>query len=325
MGAAFGGGAAAQVFGGRGAGNILTRATAICAAIFMLTRVSLAYLSSSRRPRPHGAHRARQDAQGREGPPQEREDRRRPRRRRAPLRRRTRSRMPTDTAPAPHDDQLRVPEDASTARRSASIAALVALKVAAMLCGAALRLRARLRRRLRAHRHRADVRARAEARPERHELAPLPVLDLRRRDDDRRPLALGGARASPSSSARSRPSSPTRVCDPCRLHAFAAAAGAAIASLTPWSVWLGLAPVPEGWAGACAAAALFFLAGERAMLAAVLALVASLSRYEAWPVAAFVVAVCAVRSRRDRMSIVAALVAGVGHRVLAREQRRHAR
>jgi preprotein translocase subunit SecG len=46
MGAAFGGGTA-QVFGGRGAGNILTRATAVCAAIFMLTSVSLAYLSSS--------------------------------------------------------------------------------------------------------------------------------------------------------------------------------------------------------------------------------------------------------------------------------------
>src|ERR1700729_2801886 len=47
MGAAFGGGAAAQVFGGRGAGNLLTRATAVCATTFMLTSVSLAYLSSS--------------------------------------------------------------------------------------------------------------------------------------------------------------------------------------------------------------------------------------------------------------------------------------
>src|SRR5580704_4174506 len=47
MGAAFGGGATAQVFGGRGACNILTRATAICAGIFMLTSVSLAYVSSS--------------------------------------------------------------------------------------------------------------------------------------------------------------------------------------------------------------------------------------------------------------------------------------
>jgi hypothetical protein len=89
-------------------------------------------------------------------------------------------------------------------------------------------------------------------------------------------------------------------------------AGAALASLTPWSVWLGLAPVPEGWAGACAAAALFFLAGERAMFAAGLALVASLSRYEAWPVAAFVAVVCGVRARRDRTNIAAAVVAASG-------------
>jgi preprotein translocase subunit SecG len=47
MGAAFGGGATQQVFGGRGAGNILTRATAICAGIFMLTSVSVAYVSSA--------------------------------------------------------------------------------------------------------------------------------------------------------------------------------------------------------------------------------------------------------------------------------------
>jgi preprotein translocase subunit SecG len=47
MGAAFGGGAAQQVFGGRGAGNLLTRATAVCAAVFMLTSVSLAYVASS--------------------------------------------------------------------------------------------------------------------------------------------------------------------------------------------------------------------------------------------------------------------------------------
>lgn len=45
MGAAFGG-ATTQVFGGRGAGNILTRATAICAATFMLTCIYLAHESS---------------------------------------------------------------------------------------------------------------------------------------------------------------------------------------------------------------------------------------------------------------------------------------
>jgi preprotein translocase subunit SecG len=40
------GGGGAQVFGGRGAGNFMTRLTAICAAVFMLTSLSLAYLSS---------------------------------------------------------------------------------------------------------------------------------------------------------------------------------------------------------------------------------------------------------------------------------------
>lgn len=43
--AAMGGGA--QVFGGRGAGNFMTRLTAICAAIFMMTSMALAYLSSA--------------------------------------------------------------------------------------------------------------------------------------------------------------------------------------------------------------------------------------------------------------------------------------
>jgi preprotein translocase subunit SecG len=45
MGSAFGGGA--QVFGGRGAGNFMTRLTAICAIVFMVTSMSLAYLSSA--------------------------------------------------------------------------------------------------------------------------------------------------------------------------------------------------------------------------------------------------------------------------------------
>jgi len=45
VGPAFGGGAAAQVFGGRGASNILAAATAVCAAVFMITSVLLAWLS----------------------------------------------------------------------------------------------------------------------------------------------------------------------------------------------------------------------------------------------------------------------------------------
>lgn len=49
MGSAFGGGAGSasqQVFGGAGAGNILTRLTSISAALFMILSATLAYLSS---------------------------------------------------------------------------------------------------------------------------------------------------------------------------------------------------------------------------------------------------------------------------------------
>lgn len=47
LGAAFGGAATRQVFGGRGAGNLLTRLTAVSAIIFMSTSVTLAYVASS--------------------------------------------------------------------------------------------------------------------------------------------------------------------------------------------------------------------------------------------------------------------------------------
>ena len=44
--AGLGGATAGQVFGGRGAGNFMTRLTAASAIIFMLTSVALAYISS---------------------------------------------------------------------------------------------------------------------------------------------------------------------------------------------------------------------------------------------------------------------------------------
>ena len=47
LGAAFGGSATQQVFGGRGAGDLLTRLTAITAMVFMTTSVVLAYIASS--------------------------------------------------------------------------------------------------------------------------------------------------------------------------------------------------------------------------------------------------------------------------------------
>jgi len=47
-GAAFGSGASATVFGAKGSGNFLTKATAILATLFFLTCLALAYVSSNR-------------------------------------------------------------------------------------------------------------------------------------------------------------------------------------------------------------------------------------------------------------------------------------
>jgi len=41
------GGSATQVFGGRGSANFMTRLTAVLAVLFMLTSMSLAFLSSA--------------------------------------------------------------------------------------------------------------------------------------------------------------------------------------------------------------------------------------------------------------------------------------
>ena len=48
MGAMFGGGAGATVFGSRGAGNFLTRMTTAAAIVFMLTSLTLAYVAQDR-------------------------------------------------------------------------------------------------------------------------------------------------------------------------------------------------------------------------------------------------------------------------------------
>ena len=47
-GAAFGGGASASVFGARGSGNFLSKATGIIATLFFIVCMSLAYVSSNR-------------------------------------------------------------------------------------------------------------------------------------------------------------------------------------------------------------------------------------------------------------------------------------
>ena len=47
LGAALGGAGAQQIFGGRGAGNFLTRTTWIAASVFFVTSITLAYMSTS--------------------------------------------------------------------------------------------------------------------------------------------------------------------------------------------------------------------------------------------------------------------------------------
>jgi preprotein translocase subunit SecG len=48
-GAAFGSGASGTVFGARGSANFLTRATAVCATLFFLVSLSLAYMVQGRK------------------------------------------------------------------------------------------------------------------------------------------------------------------------------------------------------------------------------------------------------------------------------------
>ncbi len=57
MGASFGG-ASSQIFGGRGAGNFLSRVTSVAAVIFFLTSLTLSMMSS----RQHSVIRARKEA-----------------------------------------------------------------------------------------------------------------------------------------------------------------------------------------------------------------------------------------------------------------------
>jgi hypothetical protein len=67
----------------------------------------------------------------------------------------------------------------------------------------------------------------------------------------------------------------------------------------PWSVWLSASTVPEVPVAAAVAASAVFLGTKRGGVpASVLLLLASLSRYEAWPACAFVSALCIFRGAR---------------------------
>ena len=89
--------------------------------------------------------------------------------------------------------------------------------------------------------------------------------------------------------------------------------------LSPWSVWLGAATVPESFTASATAAAAIALGGAGASTRArvgfsVALLAACLSRYEPWPVAALLAVVLAARAWRDRRpaSIVSALLVATG-------------
>ena len=55
MGASFGSGASGSLFGATGSANFLSRSTAVCAAIFFVCTLSLAYFSNDRSGAPAGS------------------------------------------------------------------------------------------------------------------------------------------------------------------------------------------------------------------------------------------------------------------------------
>ena len=73
----------------------------------------------------------------------------------------------------------------------------------------------------------------------------------------------------------------------------------ALAMASPWSAWLGVATVPEGWTGALVGAALIAMPSSRARPWAAAALLAgALARYETWPACLAFAALCGVRAAR---------------------------
>lgn len=95
--------------------------------------------------------------------------------------------------------------------------------------------------------------------------------------------------------------------------------GLALGYLTPSAIWLGAATVPESFTASFVAAGAVLLGARSAsseprpkvaaLGAALLVLAATLSRYEAWPVAAVLALAVVVRSRRD-LALAAVCAAG---------------
>ena len=66
MGASFGSGASGSLFGATGSANFLSRSTAVCAMVFFVCTLSLAYTANDR-PQVHGGQRPRSAGSGRVG------------------------------------------------------------------------------------------------------------------------------------------------------------------------------------------------------------------------------------------------------------------
>jgi len=106
------------------------------------------------------------------------------------------------------------------------------------------------------------------------------------------------------------------------MRAWLAWIAVALATSAPWSAWLGVATVPEALTAALTAAAAASICHARMRVLGSLALlVACLSRYEAWPVAATFSAACIVAAitstRRDSagsrvQNVAAAVIALLG-------------
>ncbi|HEY1696598.1 MAG TPA: hypothetical protein VGG39_30765 [Polyangiaceae bacterium] len=125
--------------------------------------------------------------------------------------------------------------------------------------------------------------------------------------------SLGVARAIATTLGAASVAAPYLAMRAVGVRRWAAVAATAVAMALPWNAWLGVATVPEAWFGALVAAAAILLGrpGTRAWSAGAL-LVASLCRYEAWPVCALAALLCAWSAddgghrRRDVPAIVAA-------------------
>jgi hypothetical protein len=128
--------------------------------------------------------------------------------------------------------------------------------------------------------------------------------------------SLGVARAVAMVAGAASVAMPFAAMRLARVPRAAAVIATTVAMLLPWNAWLGVATVPEGWAGALvAAAAIAMGSSQMRPWAAGALLAASLSRYEAWPACAVMVTLCVWRATRGEGQVFTAERPGRGRAV----------